>query len=328
MHGQIFVTYFVLLFLALKVKQLEKEKQREASLKEQLAEQVIEKDNAMKMKTKLLSDRLDGLLKETENLKDSSGKMEQMGVEYRRLEDENLQLIEASQELREEIVNLKKENDLLRRACQQLRGRKSITEEKFVADVSRSELDSEPFPKKGSLKKPSVQKFEPIQERVAVEKTSELKASPEIRRRSHDPVPGDIKLSKGLQPPMHPYTGEGRGRQLSRGSSSDRQRSHSSPAVKRHPGTPEMKRNGVPSSKGPSPPSTDSSRSSETDRSVCSRSSYCSPILSLVDTCPLHRIPSMERPPPPVPNQCPICKKERRRPGMAPKELVTMEKYV
>ena len=308
-----------------KIKQLETEKQRESYLKEQLAEQVIEKDNAMKMKTKLLSNRLDGLLKETENLKDSSGKMEQMGVEYRQLEDENLQLIETSQKLREEIVVLKKENDLLRRACQQLRGRKAVAEEKLVAEVSRSEVDS--APRKGSLNKPSIQKFEPIKEKLAVERASEVNAAQEMRRKSHDAVPGDIKLSKGLQAPMPPYTGEGRGRKLERGPSRDKQRSHSSPAVKRYPGTPEMKRHAAPGSRGPSPPSTDSSRSSEADHSVC-KSSYCSPILSLVDTCPLHRNPSMERPPPQVPNQCPICKKERRRPGMAPKEIVSLEKYV
>lgn len=315
--------------MATKIKQLEKEKQNEASLKEQLAEQLLEKDQAMKTKTKLLSSRLDSVLKETENLKDSSGKMEQMGVEYRRLEDENVQLIEGMEKLREEIVSLKKENDLLRRACQQLRGRKSITEEKFTADTSNSELNSEPFPRKSSLNKPLLQKFQPIQERVSVEETNELNAMSgrephEPRRRSYDPVPRDIKLSKGSLAPMPPWTGEGRGRQTQRGPPRDRQRSNSSPAVKRFPETPQTRRDASPNPKGPSPPSTDSSRSSETDRSVCSRSSYCSPILSLVDTCPLHRNPSTERPP----NQCPICKKERRRPGMAPKEYVTLEKYV
>lgn len=279
----------------------------------------------MKVKTKLLTDRLDGLLKETENLKDSSRRMEQMGVEYRRLEDENLQLAETTQKLREEVVGLKKENDLVRRACQQLRGRKSNAEEKVATDVSRSDLDSEPFLKK----KPSVQKFEPVVERVVAEKTSELNAAHEIRRKSHDPVPSDIKLSKGLQAPLPPYTGEGRGRRLDRGPSRNQQRSHSSPAVKRYPETPEKKRNGAPGSKASSPRSTDSSRSSEADRSMCSKSCYCSPILSLVDTCPLHRNSSVERPPPPPnPNQCPICKKERRRPGMVPKEIVTLEKYV
>lgn len=281
---------------------------------------MIEKDNAMKVKTKLLSDRLDGLARETENLKDSSEKMEQMGVEYRRLEDENLQLIETTQKLREEIVSLKKENDLVRRACQQLRGRKTNVDEK---DAGRREPDGEALPRK----KTSVQRLEPVVERVAEKKTSELNAAPEIRRKSRDSVPGEIKLSKGLQSPMPPYTGEGRGRQLERGSQKKQQRSHSSPAVKRYPGSPEMKQKAAPGSSGRSPPSTDSSRSSETDRSMCSRSSYCSPILSLVDTCPLHRNASVERPPPPpVPNQCPICKKERRGPGIAPK--VTLENYV
>ena len=146
----------------------------------------------------------------------------------------------------------------------------------------------------------------------------------EPRRRSHDPVPRDIKLSKGSLAPLPPWTGEGRGRQGQRGSARDRQRSNSSPAVKRYPDAPQTRRDASPAPKGRSPPSTDSSRSSEADRSVCSRSSYCSPILSLVDTCPLHRNPSTERPP----NQCPICKKERRRPGMAPNEYVTLEKYV
>lgn len=316
--------------MATKIKQLEKERQNQASLKEQLAEQLLEKDEAMKTKTKLLSSRLDSVLKETENLKDSSGKMAQMGVEYRRLEDENLQLIEGMEKLREEIVSLKKENDLLRRACQQLRGRKSIKEEKFIADISKSELNSEPFPRKSSLSKPLVHQFQPIQERVIAEETNELnamsgRAEPqEPRRRSYDPVPRDIKLSKGSLAPMPPWTGEGRGRQIQRGSPRDRQRSKSSPAVKRYPEAPQTRRDASPAPKGPSPPSTDSSRSSEADRSVCSRSSYCSPILSLVDTCPLHRNPSTERPP----NQCPICKKERARPGMAPKEYVTLEKYV
>ncbi|KAL9981911.1 hypothetical protein ACROYT_G010675 [Oculina patagonica] len=317
--------------MASKIKQLEKEKQNEASLKEQLAEQLLEKDQAMQTKTKLLSSRLDSVVKETENLKDSTGRMEQMGVEYRRLEDENLQLIDAMEKLREEIVSLKKENDLLRRACQQLRGRKSITEEKFIADTSNSEISSEPLPRKGSLNKPLVHKFQPIQERVSAEETHELNAvngreSQEPRRRSYDPVPSDIRLSKGTLAPMRSYTGEGRGRQIQRGPPHKQQRSHSSPAVKRFPETPPTRRDAAPSPKGPSPPSTDSSRSSETDRSVCSRSSYCSPILSLVDTCPLHRNPSTERPP--VPNQCPICKKERRRPGTVPKEYVTLEKYV
>lgn len=253
-----------------------------------------------------------------------------MGVEYRRLEDENLQLIEGMEKLREEIVSLKKENDLLRRACQQLRGRKSIKEEKFIADISKSELNSEPFPGKSSLSKPLVHQFQPIQKRVIAEETNELnamsgRAEPqEPRRRSYDPVPRDIKLSKGSLAPMPPWTGEGRGRQIQRGSPRDRQRSKSSPAVKRYPEAPQTRRDASPAPKGPSPPSTDSSRSSEADRSVCSRSSYCSPILSLVDTCPLHRNPSTERPP----NQCPICKKERGRPGMAPKEYVTLEKYV
>ena len=315
--------------MATKIKQLEKEKQNQASLKEQLAEQLLEKDQAMKTKTKLLSSRLDSVLKETENLKDSSGKMEQMGVEYRRLEDENLQLIDDMEKLREEIISLRKESDLLRRACQQLRGRKSITGEKFVADTSNSELNTEPFPRKSSLNKPLGQQFQPIQERVIAEETNELNAThgreaQEPRRRSHDPVPRDIKLSKGSLAPMPPWTGEGRGRQGQRGPSRDRQRSNSSPAVKRYPEGPQTRRDVSPAPKGPSAPSTDSSRSSETDRSVCSRSSYCSPILSLVDTCPLHRNSSTERPP----NQCPICKKERRRPGMAPKEHVTLEKYV
>ena len=312
-----------------KIKQLEKEKQNQASLKEQLAEQLLERDQAMKTKTELLSSRLDSVLKETENLKDSSGKMEQMGVEYRRLEDENLQLIEGMGKLRDEIVSLKKENDLLRRACQQLRGRKSIMEEKFTADISNSELNSEPFPRKSSLNKPLVHQFQTIQERVISEKTNELnvmsgREPQEPRRRSHDPVPRDIKLSQGSLAPMPPWTGEGRGRQGQRGSARDRQRSNSSPAVKRYPEAPQTRPDASPAPKGRSPPSTDSSRSSEADHSVCSRSSYCSPILSLVDTCPLHRNPSTERPP----NQCPICKKERRRPGMAPKEYVTVEKYV
>ena len=289
----------------------------------------MEKDNAMKMRTKLLSDRLDALLKETENLKDSSGKMEQMGTEYRRLEDENLQLIETTQKLREEIVGLKKENDLLRRACQQLRGRKAVSEEKEITEVSRSEVESRPV--NGSLKKLSVSRFDPIEERVTAKRTSVVNGAPDKRRKSHDAVPGDIKLSKGLQAPMPPYNGEGRGRQLQRVPPRDKKRSHSSPAVKRYPGSPEMKRRAAPSSKGPSSPSTDSSRSSETDRSVC-KSSYCSPILSVVETCPLHRQPPVERPPPPIPNQCPICKKERRRPGMAPGmrpvEFAPLEKYV
>lgn len=312
--------------MALKVKQLEKEKQNEASLKEQLAEQLMEKDNAMKTKTKILSTRLDGLLKETENLKDSSGKMEQMAFDYRRLEDENLQLIEGAEKLREEIVGLQKENDLLRRACQQLRGRKSITGDKIVLDGSNTELRSDPYPRKGSLNKPSVHKFQPIEERVSAEEKSELNAMSsrdlqELRRRSHDPVPSDIKISKGTLAPMPPWTGEARGHQ----SPKDRQRSNSTPVVKRFPsGAPEIRREAAPHPKGPSPPSTDSSRSSEADRSICSRSSYCSPILSVVDMCPLHRNPSMERPP----NQCPICKKERRRPGAAPKEFMTLEKYV
>ncbi|KAJ7387122.1 hypothetical protein OS493_004087 [Desmophyllum pertusum] len=323
--------------MASRMKQLDKEKQNEAHLKEQLAEQLVEKDHAMKTKTKLLSSRLDGLLKETENLKDSSGKMEQMGVEYRRLEDENLQLIEGKEKLREEIDSLKTENDLLRRACQQLRGRKSITEERLVADTAKSELSSEP--RRSSMNKPFVHKFQPIEERVIAEETNELNAmsgrvSQEPRRKSYDPVPSDIRLSKGLQAPMPPWTGDGRSRQIQGGPPGDRQRSHSSPAVKRFPGSPETRRDkspspkgpSPPSTKGPSPPSTDSSRSSETGHSMCSRSSYCSPILSLVDTCPLHRNPSTERPP--APNQCPICKKDRRRTGTSPKEYVTLEKYV
>ncbi|PFX31719.1 hypothetical protein AWC38_SpisGene3473 [Stylophora pistillata] len=312
--------------MALKVKQLEKEKQNEASIKEQLAEQLMEKDNAMKTKTKLLSTRLDGLLKETENLKDSSGKMEQMASDYRRLEDENVQLIEGTEKLREEIASLQKENDLLRRACQQLRGRKSIAEDKFVLDGSNTDLSSDPYPRKGSLNKPLVHKFQPIEERVSAEQKSELNTMSgrdiqEPRRRSYDPVPSDIKISKGSLAPMPPWTGEAKGRQSQR----DQERSNSTPVVKRFPpGAPEARREAAQHPKGPPPPSTDSSRSSDTERSFCSRSSYCSPILSVVDMCPLHRNPSVERPP----NQCPICKKERRRPGAVPKEFMTLEKYV
>ena len=314
-----------------KIKQLEKEKRNETSLKEELAEQLLEKDRAMQTKTQLLSSRLDSVVKQTEHLKDSSGKMEQMGMDYRRLEDENLQLIETVEKLREEIVTSKKENDLLRRACQQLRGRKSITDEKVITDTSNAELNSEPFPRRGSSSKPPVHKFQPIQERVSAEETHELNAMSvrvveEPRRKSYDPVPTDIKLSKGTLAPMPSYKGEGRGRQTQRDPQRDHQRSHSSPAVKRHQGTPPTRRDAAASPKGPSPTSTDSRSGSDTDRSVCSKSSYCSPILSLVETCPIHRNPSMERPQ--VPNQCPICKKERRRPGTVPKEYVTIEKYV
>ncbi|XP_068679656.1 golgin subfamily A member 4-like isoform X2 [Montipora foliosa] len=311
--------------MASKVKQLEKEKQRETSLKEELAEKVIEKDSTMKMKNKLLSDRLEGVIREAENLKGSSARMEQLGVECRRLEEENLQMIEATQKLQEEIISLKKENDLLKRACQQLRaGKKSNAEEKIVPDVSRSQVDREPSPRN----KPLHVKVEQVVERVNVEKSSQLKATLENRRhKSNETVPNEIKISKGLQAPMPPFSGEGRGRKPERGHPKN-QRSHSSPAVKRYPSAPNVKYATGPGSKGPTP--NNSSRSSETDKTTCPRSSYCSPILSLVDTCPLHRNPSVERPPPPpVPNQCPICKKEKRRPGMPiQKEYVTSGKYV
>lgn len=311
--------------MASKVKQLEKEKQRETSLKEQLAEQVIEKDNTMKMKTKVLSDRLEGVLMEAETLKGSSARMEQLGMECRRLEGENLQVIETTQKLREEIVSLKKENDLVKRACQQLRaGRKSNAEEKIVPEGSKSQVDREPV----ARNKPIVAKVEQVVERVTAEKTNELKATKEShRRKSNDTFPNEIKISKGSQAPMPPYRGEERGRKQERGQSRN-QRSHSSPAVKRYPSAPDVKHNTGPASKGPS--SSNSNRISDSEKTTCSRSSYCSPILSLVDTSPVHRNPSMDRQPPTtVPNQCPNCKKERRRQGTSiSKEYVAPGKYV
>ena len=279
----------------------------------------------MKMKTKVLSDRLEGVLMEAETLKGSSARMEQLGMECRRLEGENLQVIETTQKLREEIVSLKKENDLVKRACQQLRaGRKSNAEEKIVPEGSKSQVDREPV----ARNKPIVAKVEQVVERVTAEKTNELKATKEShRRKSNDTFPNEIKISKGSQAPMPPYRGEERGRKQERGQSRN-QRSHSSPAVKRYPSAPDVKHNTGPASKGPS--SSNSNRISDSDKTTCSRSSYCSPILSLVDTSPVHRNTSMDRQPPTtVPNQCPNCKKERRRQGTSiSKEYVAPGKYV
>ena len=65
-----------------------------------------------------------------------------------------------------------------------------------------------------------------------------------------------------------------------------------------------------------------SSEGTGTGKPICT-TNYCSPILSLVDTCPLHRVPSTER----RKEQCPICKKDSKT-GTRPKQFVTLEKYV
>ena len=314
--------------LASKVKQLEIEKGKEAFLKEQLVSQLEEKDREMTTKTTVLSSRLDSVIKETENLKTSSGKMEQMGIEFSRLEDENTHLIEAVEKVREENVTLKKENDLLRRACQQLRARKPVPEEKLVTNFQGGEAAGrKPVLRKDSLDRLTV--HHPTGKNDGDFVAS--KAGQSFSSRKPPDLPHGIRLSRGSVVSLPAITEEEIRQRRLREYSAKRKWSQGTPPVNHHQWTSVTEAEIKPHSaasvfKGPSPTCSDggSNRSSEAEHTVCARNFYCSPILSLVDTCPLHRNPSIERPP----SQCPICKKDRRRSGTVPKEFVSLEKYV
>ena len=363
---------------------------------EELANIFQIREDEMQEKIARLTANTGSKTEEKENIQSS---ILQMKNEYSQLEDENNKLIESLAKVQEQNIELKKENILFRKACNQLRCKRA-SEEKLVLNKTEIKCDKIPtsttsdvqeqiiYPE--SLSESSVSDVfvnesashhkEP---RPHVERTSpegsEIPDSSQEKSRNLQPAlvslsNKNIDLESGASSDsglmirvasfVNSFQGEdesdktstkktggvpkssiklqtcvkeGRRRtqevlstdlilaneQVARRAAkeivpvkveiSDQRRASNGPNSKcsARPGSAKTESNPV-----------SSSLSEISGKPICTKN-YCSPILSLVDACPLHKVLSTER----TKGQCPVCKKDKKT-GTRPKQLITLEKYV
>lgn len=312
-----------------RLRELEEENKLEASLKEERAEQLREKENQLETDSASIK-------KEKEKLENIATKIQQMREEYMQLEDEYNILLESINETRQENIALKKENSLIRKACDQLRARQSLTEEKISAELTEFRVESalplHDKPERTIVRENiiPVHKANPAAAREGF--PTEADGFPYISDdkafKRHSIAHSTRDHSGGLLIPIS-LSGPGQGRATQRNALIvDRRRANSLPR-KQEMSNPQRgadvkwtAHNAPLATSCPVSSSDSSSRSSEADSSVCSKRHYCSPILSVVDLCPLHHDSPLER----KPSHCPVCRKKKEK--KRPKEFISLEKYV
>ena len=287
---------------ALKLSKMEEEHRVEFSLREARDNQLREKENK-------LAEEFASISREKENLGDVTAKMHQMRNEYTSLEGECNALLENLSDAKSENTRLTKENALIRKACEQLRARKMLVKEKIPEEVDETQpLDHKP--ERAIIRESVI----PLHRSASKgEDVSHLSSRKAHKRHS-------IARSDNADGLLLPITLSGQRKDAAY----DRRRACSLPTERASPKVL-LERAGLAASpsQSPLPSSSDSSsRSSDTGSSVCSRRQYCSPILSVVDMCPLHHEAPLERKPSP----CPVCRKKKERKNQ--QGFVSSEKYV